>query len=366
MADKDDDKQDPNFTPVGPGAAEGPSREDDQDEPVAGEEYAYREEESPEQEERAGHAESEEEEAGTPEERLSREQKRRRRKREKHERDQRELNFLRQRNEQLEREQSKRFFELENRQSQSDILAIDGRIAQAENDVREAESLYTQALKAGDAESATEALRVRDELRDGLRNLKGTKTQVTTAAQQRQASSQQQGPDPAVAMRAADWMRSQSWFDPQLRDEDSAVARAVEERLMREGRFNPATDGYWQELDKRLAKRLPEHYRDMRANDDDDRDDDDVEDEREQRSPRRERSPDRDELRERANGKRASGGPTFRTGGRERPLRKGEVYIDADRRAAMETAGVWDDPKTRQKYLESYARYDREHGRRRQ
>ena len=53
-------------------------------------------------------------------------------------------------------------------------------------------------------------------------------------------------------------------------------------------------------------------------------------------------------------------GPQFRTGGRERPLRKNEVYISPDRKEAMIEAGVWDDPVLRNKYLKSYSDYDKQ------
>jgi len=53
-------------------------------------------------------------------------------------------------------------------------------------------------------------------------------------------------------------------------------------------------------------------------------------------------------------------GPSFRTGGRERPLKANEVYISPERKAAMEEAGVWDDPVLRNKYLKSYSDYDKQ------
>lgn len=53
-------------------------------------------------------------------------------------------------------------------------------------------------------------------------------------------------------------------------------------------------------------------------------------------------------------------GPRITTGGRERPLRKNEVYISAERKAALIEKGVWDDPVLREKYLKQYQKYDRE------
>lgn len=334
---------------VGPGADDDAPPDESRQDNQAGEDYQYPEGESDDgstegADERAGHAENDPDDSSAG---LSREQKRRRRKRQKYEQDQRELALLRTRNEQLEREHSRRMAVMESRQTQSDVLAIDGRIAQAEADVREAESLYTQALKSNDAEAATEALRVRDDLRDGLRNLRGTKQQTVRAAQERQAAAAQPAAvDPAVAQRAQEWAREHSWFDPTGRDEDSAIAYAVERRVFAEGRLSPSSDAYWEEVDRRLARRLPEHYRNTG-------DDVDDEDDRNERRPSA-----------RANGARKPSGPTIKVGGRERALRKGEVYIDEDRKAAMIEAGVWDDPVERERYMKSYQKYDREAGRR--
>lgn len=342
MADKQDPKDE--ITPVGPGA------DDELQDPTfvesptgAGDDYEYPESEEDTRgasEERTGHAESDPEDEGGAG--LSREQKRRRRKREKYERDQRELGFLRSRNEQLEREQSRRLAAVESRQTQSDVLAIDGRISQAENDVREAENLLQQAMASNDSASAVEAMRVRDQLRDGLRQLQGTKQNTVRAAHERQtAASQPPAQDPIVAQRAREWASEHSWFDAAGRDEASAVAYAVERRVASEARLSPATDEYWDEVDRRLAKRLPEHYRNQ------------VDDEEE-----------RPQRRANGGGVRKPSGPTIKVGGRERTLRKGEVYIDEDRKAAMIEKGVWDDKVLRERQLKYYQEYDREAGRR--
>lgn len=353
MADKQDTKDE--ITPVGPGADEdlqsGAARTDDR----AGDDYQYPEgddEDSPGRneasDERTGHAENDDQDDNAG---LSREQKRRRRKREKYERDQRELALLRSRNEQLEREHSRRLADMESRQTQSDVLAIDGRIAQAESSIREAESLYTQALKVNDADAATEALRVRDTFRDNLQALRGAKQQtVQTARARRAESTQAPAIDPAIVSRAQEWARERSWFDPALRDEDSVIAQAIERRLFAEGRLDPSSEEYWDEVDRRISKRLPERYADSRA---------DREDEDEYDSP-----PRRVNGKTNTNGQRKPSGPTIKVGGRERTLRKGEVYIDEDRKQAMIEAGVWDDPKERERFMRSYQKYDRDAGRR--
>lgn len=356
MADKDDDKKD-EILPVGPGADDEASDRGSQgdDNPDQGYQYAdERDEDAPARgEARAGHTEDDLDDEPDDGSGLTREQRRRRRRKERHERDQRELALLRTRNEQLEREHSARLAAMESRQSQSDVLAIDSRITQAESDVREAEELLRQAMEKGDSASAVEALRVRDQFREGLGQLRGAKQRTLNAARTRQAEgAQPQGPDSASLTRAQTWTREHPWFDPNLGDEDSAIAQAIERQVYREGRLNARSDEYWDEVDRRLAKRLPERYANHR--DEDDEDDDEG-----TRSSRREPA-----RRVNGNGRRKPSGPTIKVGGRERTLRKGEVYIDEDRKAAMVEAGVWDDPKERERFMRSYQRYDRDAGRR--
>jgi hypothetical protein len=345
------------LTIVGPGADDDDALPGEQ-QPVnegAGEDYRYADEEGgeedPNREERTGHAE-EDPDAPADGQPLSREQKKRRKKRERYERDQRELALLRTRNEQLERAHSQRLAAMESRQTQSDVLAIDGRISQAQANVREAETLFAQAVKSGDEGAIAEALRVRDELRDGLRQYEGAKQQTVQHAQARQReAAQPPAQDPMIARRAQDWQREHAWFDPAGRDEDSAIVKAVEGRLFGEGRLHPSTDAYWEEVDRRLAKRLPERYANGHGQDDED-------DEPASRTRRVNGHG-------KSNGApRRATGPTIKVGGRERTLVKGEVYIDEDRKEAMVEAGVWDDPVQRAKYLKSYQRYDREAGRR--
>jgi hypothetical protein len=348
MADKQDSKDE--LVVVGPGADEDPVQPTFDADVRAGEDYQYPDADpdvgdaGEERSDRVGQADIDSDDG----EGLSREQRRRRRKKENHDRLAREVDFLRHRNEQLERQRSQELARIESRQTQNDVMAIDGRIAQAQSDVREAEDLLTQALKGGDPGAAVEALRVRDDFRDGLRNLQAAKNQTIRAGQDRQATANQSpAMDPTVAQRAREWAREHSWFDPNGRSEASVIAAVVERQVAAEGRLYGGSDDYWDEVDRRLAKRLPEHYPNSRQGS---RDEEDEGASRSQQRP--------------LNGTRKPSGPSIKVGGRERPLKKGEVYIDEDRKAAMIEKGVWDDPVLRERQLQYYQKYDREAGRR--
>jgi hypothetical protein len=121
-------------------------------------------------------------------------------------------------------------------------------------------------------------------------------------------------------------MEDHSWWDPNGGDNDSRTVSRLDQAMVNEG-FDPTTPEYWDELSRRVEEALPKRYAQGNG---------------------------------KAEPKKKSTGPRFSTGGRERPLKKGEVYISADRKAAMVEAGVWDDPELRQKYLKSYSKYDSE------
>lgn len=374
MAEKEE-KQEVELEPVGPGADEsGEIFRDTEGEPVEArqEERDERREETDEEEgdERAG---AREEDEGEDRERI-RERRRaeRRKKREENHRNVRELNFLRKRNEDLERRQS----EIDMRMSNTEVVTIDSRIAQVEADIRKADEVYATAINKGDGNAASEAQRIRDTLRDGLTGMQRQKQSIINGARQRANAP---APDPEIARRAQDWVSSHSWYDPNLGDEDSMIARTIDVALSKELGVGAARgDAYWEEYDRRLRKRLPHLFskkrgrRDEEDDEDDFDEDDDRSDDRDidehnrrNRDSRRARDDDDDRSgrREDEDGRddrprKRNGGPRFVSGGRERPLKKNEVYVSAERRKALEEAGVWDDPKIRNRYLKRYQDYD--------
>lgn len=343
---KTDEPVEETFTPVGPGATDETVSEVIEDEKPSGKQATTdKDDEEGFVDQRAGHSDEEEDDENlTPEVRAKRERRRaeRKQRKEQYRRDQTELNFLRRRNEDLER----RFSGVEKRVAGTEQMTIDARIAQIDEQIRLAEQIHGQAVDKGDGTSATEALRIRDDLVEGKRQLSDAKRRAA-------ATSGPQGggprPDPEIAARARAWISENPWYDPQLRDPDSRVAKTIEEGLYREGRLDPRSDGYWAEYEKRLAKYLPDKAGTRQELKDEEDEDDEEDEETEERAEKRQPQ-------------KKLGGPTFRTGGRERTLKKGEVYVSAERRKAMEEMGVWEDEELRNRYLRAYARYDREGG----
>lgn len=297
---------------------------------------------SDEDDERVGHGEDDEEEGedgkGKTRERESRKARRERQKRARR-RNEIELNFLRGQNEQLERSVS----ELRSRVDKSEVGSIDQRIASIQSQIKVADQVFAKAVKSGEEEDITEATNIRDKLRDTLTRLNGAKVEMSRRAEE---SEEEPQIDSRLVHHASTWMKEHRWYDPNGNDKDSRRVAAIDDQLIRE-RFDPRTPEYWDELTERVEKALPHRFKDSRNGRGDD---DDLEDDEERGS--------------RKGGKAQGGrGPRFSTGGRERPLRKNEVYVDPERKKALIEAGVWDDKVLRNKYLKRYQQYDRENPR---
>jgi hypothetical protein len=343
---------------VGPGVEDEDlelDEEEDPEEPEEGEDEdeesgeprkkpkAQKEEDSDsdEEDERVGHGEDDEEEGeedGKPKKRDRESRKaRRERQRRARNRNEIELNFLRTQNEGLE----KRIKEIDSRVGKSEVGAIDQRISSIQSQLRVADQVLAKAHETGSGEDVVEATNIRDRLKDSLGRLNTAKTEFVQRTQESETEPQV---DSRLVSYASSWMKSHSWYDPKGSDKDSRAVAAIDNRLVREG-FDPRTPEYWEELSDRVEDRLPHRFKDGRngrGNEDEDDDDD--------RGNRTE-------------SKRRSSGPRFSTGGRERPLRKNEVYVDPERKKALIEAGVWDDKVLRNKYLKKYAEWDRENPR---
>lgn len=276
--------------------------------------------EEDEDEERLGASEEEDKDDAKKIKKRSRRSKRRKDARD---RDQTEMNFLRSRNETLER----KFSELDERVGYSETTQVDTRINDVKGKIKLADQVMSKAFSSQDGDAYIEAQNIRDELRDELTQLSTAKTYMTT----QRRTAEQETTDPRLMQHASRWMRDHSWWDPSGGDSDSKTVSRIDNALVNEG-YDPTDQEYWDELSDRVEAALPERY----GNGED------------------------TGGRKKKKAKKKASGPTFSTGGRERPLKKNEVYISPERKEAMIEAGVWEDPELRQKYLKSYAKYDSE------
>ena len=273
-----------------------------------------------------------------------REENKTRRARQKDARDrtERELKFLRNRNEQLERQFSDFEQNTNARMAGNEAAQIDGHINKAKSDLQLANQVIAQAAEQSDGKNLAEALDHRDTIRDNLRDLEQAKGYLSQEGQRRGAAEPQQL-DPRHVAHAQSFMVDHDWWDPVGRDQDSQKVLMIDRSLVQEG-FEPSTKEYWDELRLRVQTELPQHSDAGGADDDDEGDANGNTDKGKPKGDSRNR------------------GPAFRTGGRERPLKRNEVYISPERKDAMVEAGVWEDPVLRNNYLKAYAKYDKEEG----
>lgn len=237
-------------------------------------------------------------------------------------RDKIELDFLRKRNDDLER----RFSSLEQRAYQSDLSSYDQQIAAARNEAEMAERVIAKAVEAGNGADVAQALKYRDEAIARVNQLNYAKHQ---AAQAKPVAPNDGGMDDRVMLHAREFLDENKWYDPQGRNEDSAIVLAIDNALIRDG-FDPKTEEYWNELRARAARRLPDRFKSEQKAE-----------QKEERTPR--------------------GGPGIGSGREHAPAStRKEVYVSPERKQALIEAGVWDDPVLRMKYVKRYAEYDRQ------
>lgn len=249
-------------------------------------------------------------------EEVSKNQKRRQKRREVQKRAkenaQRELEMLRKLNADLMR----RVSAIETHTANSNAQTLEQRLAQAVNEVQQAEHVIAKATEAGNGDDVVAAMRIRDAAIAQAQQLQAAKQQFEQARQQ---ASQPQV-DPTVVNYAKQWMEANPWYDPQGRDRDSALTKAIDNELAREG-YDPTSREYWEELTERVSEAIGGGG--------------------EPKPKPRRKSP-----------------PTGATREHAPPSTKKEIFVTPERKQAMIEAGVWDDPVLRQRYLKAYQAYD--------
>ena len=296
--------------------------DDDEDEKSVSEEEVVIVEEAPDDEDDDKPLKSEDDEVDDEREAI-----RERRRKEKHarkdrrdtaiKRDKTELDFLRSRNDDLERRVSLQ----EKKSQQVEISSIEQQIASANKEAQMADRVIAKAVENNNGEDVAKAMKYRDQALAKSQQLSLYKQQTSQAPA-----------PPSVDERtmhyAKRFMEDNPWYDSQGRDEDSAIVMAIDQALAKDG-YNPQTEEYWDELRHRAARRMPERF-----------DDDEL-----PAKPAR----------------KARGGPAVGSGREHAPssTRK-EIYISPERKSALVEAGVWDDPVLRMKYVKRYAAYDKE------
>ena len=246
-------------------------------------------------------------------------------------RDKVELNFLRKRNEDLER----RVTVQEKKTQNYELGNLDQHLVAAQKELNLADQVIAKGVENQSGQDVQKALQYRDQAQKKIASLERKKQHANVQMQQQ---AQPQTPvDERVMAHAQEFMEDNPWYDINGGNEESSIVNAIDASLSKEG-FDPTSDEYWDELTERAAKRLPEKFEDF------------VEEVGEQEKP----TPVKKK-------RVARGGPAVGSGKEYAPAStRKEVYISPERKQAMMDHGVWEDAVLRQKYVKRYMEWDRE------
>ena len=223
---------------------------------------------------------------------------------------------LERRNEEL----AQRLAAVEDTASSYQFAQIDKAIEDEATRVEYAKMKMMQAAKAGDAAGQVEYLEQLTEAKQRLNQVQHYKQQQVEAAR----APRQNVPNPIgneVQKNATQWLKKNSWYDPQARDTDSRIAKVVDQELVADG-WDPSDPEYWDELDSRLSSRLPHRYTSRGGS-----------------------------------SKRAN--PTAGSRTVASSQKAGTITLSKERVQAIRDAGAWDDVNKRNKMIKAYAAYDR-------
>jgi hypothetical protein len=217
-------------------------------------------------------------------------------------------------------EAKERLAALESRNVQTDAQTAEQQYNYALQQVSRAESDLKEAFETGDGDKAIRAQRLRESAIKQANDAEDIKRQLTN-------STVNKGPalDRKTENLAQQWMSENSWFSPNGTDEDSVVARAIDEAWAVEARqqgITPASEDYWDELDSRVKRRLGNAAADRQR-------------------------------------KRGAPPPSGR-GETTTSTTKERVFLSPDRIKALKDANAWDDPDMRKRYIRRFQEWDKQ------
>jgi hypothetical protein len=229
------------------------------------------------------------------------------------------ISALERKNEELAR----RLAAVENTAASYQFAQLDKAIEDEATRVEYAKMKLLQASQAGNAADQVEYL---EQLQDAKNRLAQAQSYKKMQLEQVKQPSQNV-PTPRggeVQENAKRWLDKNKWYDPQARDTDSRIAKVIDQELATDG-WDPADPEYWDELDNRLAARLPHRYA----------------------------------ARTGTSAKRVTPAASGRSAN---PSAKSAntITLSRERVQAIKDAGAWDDQAKRNAMIKAYAAYDRQ------
>jgi len=141
----------------------------------------------------------------------------------------------------------------------------EGRITTQEAQAKRA---MAEAYEAGEYEKVAEAQSAIAQIaieKERLRMQKQRSAQQQAQSQQ-QAQAPQQRRAPARDLKLESWMEKNTWFGPNGDKVMTGAARAIHNTLVAEEGFDPTSDDYYAEIDRRMRREMPNKFQADRKN----------------------------------------------------------------------------------------------------
>ena len=169
---------------------------------------------------------------------------------------------------QFAQQQKKENEELKQKLSNLDKGYITEYGTRVETQTDQAKKLFKEAYEAGDSEKMAEAQDVMAKLaieKERLRIQKARAEQEVQQPQPEQTPQKQQAPkvedlDPKLQT----WMKSNTWFGTDM--VMTGAAQGLHQQLVGSEGFDPTSDEYYAEIDKRMRDSFPNKFQDKRQN----------------------------------------------------------------------------------------------------
>tara|TARA_B100002019_G_scaffold245848_1_gene223444 strand:- start:4792 stop:5721 length:930 start_codon:yes stop_codon:yes gene_type:complete len=138
-----------------------------------------------------------------------------------------------------------------------------------ESQTEQAKRLFKEAYEAGDSDKMAEAQDVMAKLaieKERLRIQKARSEQEAQQPQQQEQSPQKQQPPKVEDLdpKLQNWMQSNTWFGTDM--VMTGAAQGLHQQLVGSEGFDPTSDEYYAEIDKRMRDSFPNKFQDKRQN----------------------------------------------------------------------------------------------------
>lgn len=233
--------------------------------------------------------------------------------------------------EQLQR-QAEQLAVLTRKSSGTELAQLDNAIQRADQAIASYEAAISEAVATQNGAVAADATRKMLEAQTAkahLQNIRRAHGERTT--EDSTAAPAPQRVDPGVQRNTAAWMSRNTWYNPRSGTPEAQIVRALDAAVAQ--KFDPKTTEYWEELDRRIAKVLPERGNRSILPDDD--------------ASTTTRRPARASV---AGGGKSSAAVN---GGSKKTF-----TLSADRVKALKDAGMWDDLTSRNDAIKRFREYD--------